>query len=173
MKKILYLGAYLGTFAAFCIAILAVTNGITAPRIAEIELQNFHNALLQSFPTATDFEIIETEIDYTPQIIKMFNNGEPLGIVYSQEVRGFVDVIRYLVGIDMDGYFTSFIVLSSRETPGFGTRIANDEWLNRIVNQHASTEIDVLSSATVTTAPIIEALTVAYEDFTNRSMNLR
>jgi len=165
MKKIIYLGLYLGVAAAIFTALLAATNEITAPRIAQIQEENFLAALLQSFPGATDFEILDDTADYTLQIIQMRQNDEVLGYVYSQEVRGFVDVIRYLIGIDTDGYYVSFIVLSSRETPGFGTRINNEEWRSRIIDQHGSTQIDTLTSATVTTEPIIRGLEAVYQDF--------
>lgn len=170
MKKILFLGGYLGLVAAFFAVLLAVTNEVTTPRIAQIQADNFQRALLEGFPQATSYNIIDdvSGVPSTMQIIEVFHDDELIGFVYSQTVKGFVDNISYLVGINTEGYFTSFGVLSSRETPGFGTRIETPEWKNRVIDVHGSSEIDVIVSATLTTAPIIDAMSHAYEDFTRR-----
>lgn len=170
MKKILYLGFYLGCVAAFFAIALAITNQITAPRIEAIQEENFKNALRDAFPTFTNFTVLDSEdIPFTLQVIEIFEENETIGFVYSQKVQGFVDEVRYLVGVNMDGYFTSFSVLFSRENPGFGSRIMLDEWINRVAGNHGSNEIDALTSATVTTQPIINALQLAYTDFVRRT----
>ena len=169
IKKIIYSGVFLGLITAFFAIALSVTDQITAPRIAEVQRQNFENALLLAIPEATGFEVIEDfNLAYTLQIIRAYDESGVLGYVYHQQVQGFADAIRYMIGVNTEGYFTRFIVLFSRETPGFGSRMFQAEWLDRVENRHAAAQIDALTNATITTAPIARGLAVIYEDFDRR-----
>ena len=95
MKKIIYLGGYLGVLAAFFAALLAITNEVTTPRIAQIQAANFERALLAGFPHATGYNILEDSIDVpsTVQVIEIFYDDELIGFVYSQTVQDRKSVV--------------------------------------------------------------------------------
>lgn len=169
MKKIIYLGVFLGIISSIVTIALAAVNQITAPVIEQNQNLNLQMSLVKIFPHATSFEVIATEEDLEAPILEVTkafdSNGDLLGFIYKQEIMGYVDRVRYLIGIDINGYYTNFIVLYSMETPGFGTRIETDEWIDRVMGVHATERIDVLTNATITTAPIIRAMNLVYDNF--------
>lgn len=158
------------SLAAFLAISLFATNAFTQPRIHALEHAGFFQDLLFIFPNANGYQVLDnSEAENTIQIIQMFDDTTNLGFVYYQSVQGFVDYISYFVGIDINGNFTNFLVTSSYETQGFGSRIETTEWSDLIIGHDSSQPIDVLTGATGTTQPIIEALLNAHKDFQLRS----
>jgi len=173
MRKIIYLGIFLGIIAAFSTIIMAATNQVTSPIINERLQALFGEGVITSFPTHTHFDVIDVyDVPYTHQILVVYEDDEFLGFVYSQAVIGFASTIQYLVGIDSEGYFTSFFVVFQGESPGFGEQLFGDEWISRIVYNRGSDRIDTLTGVTVSTAPIVRALEVAYRDHIERIENI-
>ena len=173
MKKILYLSCFLGVVSSLVTVAMAGINSITAPIIAEAQYQAFREAITLAFPTSDNFEIIAEDADvysnYIVQILEVFEEGETIGFIYTQIVPGFGGPINYVMGIDLDGNFTSFVVLSHSETPGFGARIVDEpEFEDRLVGNYAGNQIDILTGATNTTTPIVRALGELYRDFIAR-----
>ncbi|MCL1997067.1 MAG: FMN-binding protein [Defluviitaleaceae bacterium] len=173
MKKIIYLSLFLGLVSAVVTGAMAGVNTITAPIIAEAQYQAFRAAVNFAFPTADNFEILaegeEIESPHIIQILEVFEGGEPIGFIYHKIVPGFGGPINYMMGIDFDGNFTSFSVLSHSETPGFGARIVDEpDFAASLIGTHAGSQIDILTGATNTTTPIVRAIGELHQDFMNR-----
>ncbi|MCL1995363.1 MAG: FMN-binding protein [Defluviitaleaceae bacterium] len=174
MKKVIYLGVFLGLAVSVATAVLAGVNSITAPLIAQAQAEAFREAVEMAFPNADSFSVVagyeDTWSGYTVQVIEVLEGGERVGFVYDQSVPGFGGPIHHIVGIDNYGVFTNFYVIFHSETPGFVDVIFQDDWVNRIVGLHAGSSyyIDAVSGATATTAPIIRGLVGIYHDFVER-----
>jgi len=169
MKKIISLGLFLGILAGLSTVSLTVVNSITAPIIAMAQDELYHSQLDVAFPDATRHEHIDTDAPYTLEVIRALAGDTVLGYVYVQEIVGFVDVVRYMLVIDTNGYIRNFLTLLNTETVGFADPPRLYSWAEgQFINHYGDTQIDILTSATVTTNPIIRAIRYAYEDFAGR-----
>ncbi len=86
----------------------------------------------------------------------------PAGTPHEATAKGFQSDVKVTVYVDEAGVITGVVVDSASETPGFGTRCAEDaDFLAQFVGQTAPVTVDVLSGATVTSNAIIEAVNAA------------
>lgn len=175
MKKIISLGIFLALVAAISTFGVAAVNELTAPTIAKMDAEKKQAAFKEIFPDGVNFEIVDDNDELEKPMLEITRvkdaNGELLGFIYQQQVNGFADRIVYVFGIDATGKFGEFIVLSSSETPGYGQRISLPEWTDYVRGHASSERLDTLTNATVTTAPIVNAMYLANEDFNSRMRN--
>lgn len=83
------------------------------------------------------------------------------GIVIRGFVMGYLDTIKFMVGVDRRGKITGVEILSSHETEGIGERIREKEFLNKF----RDTVPDVISGATMSSQPLIRAVRNYVERF--------
>ena len=169
MKKIIYLSLFLGCLAATLTLGLTFVNGITAPIIARAQDELFYANLDYMFPSATRYIFLDTDRDYTSQIVQMLNANDVVGYVYVIEFMGTNGNVRYMLSVDISGEITNFMVLENPETMGFGDDSILKNWAaQQFINQHVDTDIDIIAGATTTTLPIVRAIAGAAEDFATR-----
>ena len=108
--------------------LLAFTNGITAPIIAEAERNANEEARLTVLPSADAFEKVEAGSlpDAVREVYKASNGA---GYTFSLTTTGYggKNTLKMTVGIDGEGRITGVKVLSHKETPGLGSKITADE----------------------------------------------
>ena len=131
--------SWLLVVSAFVFGLLiAVTNAALSERITRNEQAQLYNLMRRLIVDAKDFETaIEAaqipdgkgKVNQT-DIYKAFNNdGETIGFAFVAVGAGFADKIKLVIAIDGGcEKFLGFKVLSSNETPGFGSRIKEDEF---------------------------------------------
>jgi len=173
MKSAFRLSFILGLVASLSTVALAGVNAVTSPIIREQQAALFREAVESAFPSATSFGIIAGEDDtYSPyivEVLEILEGSERIGFIYNKLVPGFGGPISYVMGVNMEGQFVSFDVLSHSETPGFGARIVDeDDFHNRLMASSAGQSVDVLSGATNTSNAIFRGLNALYPDFTAR-----
>lgn len=114
--------------------ILALTNSVWGPRIAENQRQKFDTQARLLLKDAERFESVAENIlvdvgKPQPQIVDvkkgLDNAGNLVGWAFMAEGAGFADKIQLVVAVNA-GFdkLAGYSVLSSSETPGFGDKIA-------------------------------------------------
>jgi Na+-translocating ferredoxin:NAD+ oxidoreductase RnfG subunit len=83
------------------------------------------------------------------------------GIVFKGATMGYLDTIKFMVGVDRKGKITGVEVLSSHETEGVGERIREPAFLN----QFKDGVPDAISGATMSSRPFIKAIREGVERF--------
>ena len=73
----------------------------------------------------------------------------------------------------------NIVVLEQKETPGLGTKMKDDKFIQQYRDKHPSSfdmtvtkdggEIDALTGATITTRAFSEAVQMAFDEFTKNS----
>ena len=101
-----------------------------------------------------------------------------LGYCVAAEPMGYKDVVKILISIDSDAVVKSVKIVSLNDTKGFGTRVIEDTKLspdkngniNWFLDQFAGLggditieDIDIVSGATKTSKPIVEAVNSSAE----------
>lgn len=116
---------------------LALTYGITAPRIAAQEKAAEQAALVAVLPGAIRFEPVEAELLASAQKAAGESNVAAVYAAYDGSdqfagwalrvaSRGYGGPINMVLGLDRDGKVIGLTILSMNETPGLGTRVKTE-----------------------------------------------
>ena len=102
--------------------LLAITNDVTAPKIAEVNKANEEKSRQEVFVDAASFgeetvinnkEISENEIKLVPALDK---NGEIIGYVAIPVEKGYGGAVSVMTGVELEGKVTGVNILSMSET---------------------------------------------------------
>ncbi len=88
-----------------------------------------------------------------------------LGYVYTGSEQGFVDEIALAVGLDNDGAIAGVVITSLKETVGFGTKLADLDYLASLYGKTSADTLDTISGATVSSEAFNAVLTSAFENY--------
>jgi len=178
--------AGLGLAAAL---LLAGLNELTRERIADERQQRalaevsamlagveYDNDLLADTASLAVPELAEPVTAYHAR-----RNGEPVAVVMDVvTAAGYSGDIRLLLAVDIEGTVLGVRVLEHRETPGLGDKIerSKTDWLEQFEGKslHAPSPgdwapdrrdgtFDTLTSATITSAAVIDAIKRALQAF--------
>ena len=180
MKSTLFnMVAVLFTVTLIASAGVGAVNMITADAIAEANAAATKQAVSNVLPAFENTEISEQTIDDMP--IKVYTataGGEKVGYaVESMTKNGFGGVIRLMVGFAPDGQILNVNVLQQAETPGLGTKMADEDnaLLNSIKDKKAweiefkvkkdGGELDALTAATISSRAYYDAVQRAYQAY--------
>lgn len=186
MKETIKLGLVLLLITAISGGVLAVSNNITAPIIAEIEKAGSFGAFGEIFPEADDFVAIDegklaeimAENRFVLEVYEAKSGDEIIGYAFKTKSGGFGGDIFMISGISMDSTLTGIRVVEMGETPGLGARIVDEPSFQEsfvgksIENELVATEahsgdneVMLLSGATVSTEGVLFGVNGAREAF--------
>ena len=180
MKSTLFnMVAVLFTVTLIASAGVGAVNMITADAIAEANAAATKQAISNVLPTFENTEVSEQTIDDMPiKVYTATNSGEKVGYaVESMTKNGFGGVIRMMVGFAPDGQILNVNVLQQAETPGLGTKMADEDnaLLNSIKDKKAweiefkvkkdGGELDALTAATISSRAYYDAVQRAYQAY--------
>lgn len=166
--------------AALAAGMLAWLNELTRGRIADNEARKLLTTLATVLPAGgydndphRDRAVLPA-VDSDPVIAyRARRNGRPVAVVLGAVAPdGYVDRIRLLVGIDIDGKITGVRVTGHAETPGLGDGIdtAVSDWIlgfdglaagdpdRRWRLRRDGGEFDQMTGATVTSRAVVNAV---------------
>lgn len=160
--------------AAICTAILAVTDMVTAPKIAENNAQAEIAARQLVFTDAKDFSDVKT-VNEATYVEALDENGNTVGYVFTTSSKGYGGEIKIMTGIGADGKVTGLEILSIEETAGLGMNAKKDEFKNQYIfntgdftvvkSDAGENEIQALTGATITSQAVTDAVNNAVELF--------
>ena len=165
MKKAIKSTVVLVGICAVMAILLAVTNALTAPIIAENQNAAANQALLQVMPNGEGFESVEFDAEKLPKTIKEVFKEKNGGYVFNMETTGYGAGLLIMCGINADGTVSGVVCLGSSETLGyektFGANFAGKD-------AAGVDAVDTISGATKTT----EAFKGAVKDALNAAIIL-
>lgn len=152
---------------------------ITKEPIEQAKAAAVNDALKQVLPEyeATSSQTIEVSampiVAHTATVA-----GKAVGYaIESISKNGFGGAVRLMVGFDTEGKILNINVLEQKETPGLGTKMADEgnplltsfkdkkaSEINMTVKKDGG-DIDALTAATISSRAYAEAVAVAYEAF--------
>ena len=148
----------------FATAALAATNSVTAPIIKEANERAAQEARVKVLPEADSFTPIQMEgIEGLVDIYKADNGA---GYVVTTEASGYGGLIRVMTGITSDGAISQCTVLSQSESPGLGTRVAEEPYLSQYPGKTRELEgVDVISGSTTSSKAFELAVDTAFQAY--------
>ncbi|MCR5482047.1 MAG: FMN-binding protein [Clostridia bacterium] len=147
-------------------AILVETNSVTAPIIEASELAAAEAARAEVLPEADSFTKVEGSFD--ERIIGVYKADNDAGYVVQvlEDGYGGKKTLSIMAGIDNDGLIVETKVLANNETPGLGSRIADNEFRGQFAGKDTSLEgIVTISGATISSGHFIDAMKDAFAAF--------
>lgn len=176
MKKIKEYAAPTIVLFVICIVaafLLAVTNNVTAPKIAEVNAENEAKARLVVFADAKSFGEETVNADGIRLVPALDESGATIGYVVVTAEKGYGGDISVMTGVDLEGKVTGISILSMSETAGLGANASKESFLSQFVskvagmtvtkNAPAENEIKALTGATITTKAVTAAVEAAIE----------
>lgn len=168
MKQIIKLVVSLTAISAVCAAVLATVNSVTKNQIAAIREQAALNAAKLVLPPVKTLEKVKGENGGPDSFIGKNAKGKIVAYaVVGTDPKGYGGVISLMVGITPEKKIIGYKKLEAYETPGLGMNLVLDDFKKQFKGMDASTdikvkkdggEVDVITSATITTRAVCRAI---------------
>ena len=112
--------------------LLAVTNKVTAPKIAELSAQTEVETRQKVLPAATQFgETQEMKGGSGTYAVGKDASGNEVGYVFVTVSKGYGGDVKIMTGVDKNGAVTGISPLELNETAGLGMKAQNASFLDR------------------------------------------
>jgi len=188
MNETIKLGIVLLLVTAIAGGVLAFSNSITAPIIAEQEKAGSFGAFAEVFTDADDFVAIDeaklaeimAENTFVTEVFEAKIGEETIGYAFKTKSGGYGGDIITVSGFSTDGTIVGIRVIENSETPGLGTKIVDDpsyrdsyvgkSTSNELVlvsSPAADNEVQLLSGATISSEGVLYGVNGARAAFVN------
>ena len=188
MNETVKLGFILLLFTAIAGGVLAFSNNVTAPIIAEQEKAGSFGALAEIFTEADDFVPLDeaklaeitAENIFVQEVFEAKLGEETIGYAFKTKSGGYGGDLIVISGFALDGSITGLRVVENSETPGLGSRVVDDPAFSAsfegksaanplvpVPAPAAENEVQLLSGATVSSEGVLYGVNGAREAFVN------
>lgn len=158
--------------AAICTALLAGTNLLTKDKISEIAVQK-ENAAKSAVITATSFSDAK-EVNSNTYYEAFDESNNLVGYVFNVTSKSYGGDLNCMVGISAeDEKVTGVEITAISDTPGLGMKATAKAWLDQFIdkadgitvnkNSSSDTEIQAITSATITSQAVTDAVNSAFD----------
>jgi len=125
--------------------------------------------LKEIIPEATDFKKVENPPKSDSNLVKItevyiaYKGNEKTGTVWEVTSKGYSSDILMIIGTNKEGKISHITILSQQETPGLGTEIVKDSFLNQFIgrdtpNLEVKKNVTPVSGATISSSAIVRAV---------------
>ena len=153
----------LSVICAVVSILLALTNSLTSPIIAEREASAVNEALAVVLPNGESFEKVDLSKYTLPSTITEAYSEKNGGYVFKMSTTGYGSGLVILCGIDKDAIVKGATCISSNETLGY-EQTYGDNFKDKDATKVE--EVDTISNATKTTEAYKNAIKDALNSFT-------
>lgn len=155
--------------------LLALTNNVTAEKIAQNLVETENASRLVVMPDAKSFSEVSAKENGVTVCEALDEKGEVIGYVYTSSAKGYGGAVSVMTGIDKDGAVVGIEILSHSETPGLGANSTKDSFKDRFKgksgelivdkNSNDGQNIEAITAATITSKAVVSAVNAAIADF--------
>ena len=151
-------------------ALLGFVHNVTAPVAAAIAEERMHATYAELMPTAANFEERDCDVEgCTAALEAIDQSGNTVGYVVVAQSKGYGGQVPLAVSFSTDGKVVNAAVLANEETPGLGSRVAEDPYLGQYLELEAVPrsveEADLISGATISSKAVLNAFNAAVEAY--------
>lgn len=179
MREIIHLGLALLIICAASAGALTYINSATEPIIADRRAEEMAEGLKEVLADVDQFEessdLLEAaqampDLKELTGVYLGISGGRQVGTVFRVEPIGYTQEIVMLVGVSNAGGITGVRILEHLETPGLGSRIEEDWFLDQYLGLEAGQDyyidkdggtIDIISGATISCRSVTEGVNKA------------
>ncbi|MEW6075282.1 MAG: FMN-binding protein [Candidatus Omnitrophota bacterium] len=159
MKELYRYGLILFLICVVSAGALAFINKITKPIIEAQAQENLKSSLKEIIPEAVNFKTMGAG-SATIYYKAYGRNNEFLGAAFVAQAKGYSSAIETLAGIRRDGTIIAIKILSQNETPGLGSRIAQESFTAQFADKNATAllGVEAITGATISSNAVIQAV---------------
>jgi electron transport complex protein RnfG len=162
MKYYLRIALPLLTICTVVAVLLAAVNIATRDTISRNVQKEKEAAIAALYP---DFSVITEDKRAYPTgihtVYTVTQDEELLGYAISLESRGFGGMVQMMIGIRPDGAVSGICVLSHSETPGLGSRVLEQGYLESYHGLTTGGTVDGISGATFSSNAVKNGVALA------------
>lgn len=160
-------------------AVLALTNNVTAEKIAANEQASKEQSMQTVCPEAAKFEELIPDVLYCGTL----DNGEVAGYAISTAAQGYGGQVKVMTGIQNGSIVAVDVFYNDDETPGLGKNTSNETFRDQFKGLLTDSEIsvskdssdgqtiDAVTSATISSRAVTKAVNEAL-DIYNENVNV-
>jgi len=150
---------------AISVNLLNLTDKLTREKIEWQREQKIERMLSEIFPNMSRY-------DFENDIYTIYSNGTKIGYAFLAVGKGYGGDIDILVGLEDEATIKGITIISSRETPGLGSRIAESPFTDKFIGLNIDDvalrqyggQIDSITGATISSKAVVEAIRKAAEE---------
>lgn len=168
---------------------LGFVNDLTIEPKAKAKLEKKVNALKLVLPAfdnnpVEDVKMVKSDkVSDSIEIYPAYLNNQFVGAaVIGLTNKGFSGLVKIMIGFKPSGEIENVVVLEQKETPGLGTRMTEDKFLQQFKGVNISTfklkvkkdggDVDALTGATISSRAFCDATQTAYDAFIKNNSSL-
>lgn len=161
MNEIVRYGRTLGLICLLAGGLLAGVNSLAQPRISAQAKQEEQRILREVLPEADRFEAIKSS---DKQEVIYYNgydkDNKLLGVAFKAEAKGYSGTIETMAGMRLDGKISVIKILSQNETPGLGSRVAEDSFTRQFSDKDIADlwTVEAITGATISSKAVIDSV---------------
>lgn len=136
--------------------LLSVVYAITQPRIQQTKRGQEELAVKEVLPEAKQIDKIENDnlIYYNA----LDDKGQLLGYIFISEAKGYSSILNAVVAVGPDAKIIAVKILEQNETPGIGSKITGEGFLQKFKNKTKNDSIDTITGATISSSALIKSI---------------
>ena len=138
-------------------AALALTNNVTADKIAANELQSKNQSMKNVCPEAQSFEEMLPDVLYAGKN----EGGEVVGYAVSTSAQGYGGQVKVMTGIYEDEIIGVDVFYNDDETPGLGKNTSDESFRDQYKGLNVNEDIVVSKDDSSGSAQTVDAVTSA------------
>ena len=167
-KFIAKVGLSLFVICSIVALMLAVVNGLTKDKIVENSNKQMQETISSIF--GDGIELKETDVSPSETVATVYQverDGSKIGYAVYAVPQGFKGPIEMMVGINLDGSIMDVEIVSLSETPGLGSKVAEDAFIAQYKNATApytvKENISPVAGATISSKAVTAGVNAALE----------
>jgi len=154
---------FLTLVALIAVGLLVGIDSITAEKIEQQEDQKIQEMLAEMF---ADMDSYQAD-DPVEDIYTIYDDGDVIGYSFETVGKGYGGDIKLLIGLENDKTTLKGVtVISQGETPGLGSRITENAFLDMFAGIDKSDvalskdggQIDAITGATISSSAVVDAV---------------
>lgn len=147
-------------------ALLGIVHYVTDPVAQANAERKAQETYAQLVPDAATFEPVDCTVEGCTAALKALDgSGNVVAHVIVAQSKGYGGQVPIAVAFGPDGTVSSITAMANDETPGLGTKIANDSYIGQYVGLGAESitadDIDLISGATISSKAALSAFNIA------------
>ena len=151
-------------------ALLGIVHYVTDPVAQANAERKAQETSAQLVPDAATFEPVDCTVEGCTAALKALDgSGNVVAHVIVAQSKGYGGQVPIAVAFGPDGTVSSITAMANDETPGLGTKIANDSYIGQYVGLAAQPteagDIDLISGATISSKAALSAFNIAVEAY--------
>lgn len=159
IKDMIRLGGILALICGAAAGLLGGVHALTEPKIIAQAQAEENAGLRDVFPQADHFEAVQS--DGVVQYYRAFDKDSGvIGAAFKASGKGYAGAVETMAGMRNDGTITAVKVLSQNETPGLGSRVAEDAFTGQFAGKDAVLldGVQAITGATISSRAVMESV---------------